>query len=150
MVVRKKKGSISLCADFKVSINPHTESNLHPISSTSDLLASIAGATVFSKLDLSQVYTQLQRSEDSPKLCVITTHRRLFAYTRLRFGVSSAPSIWQLTIEQVLQGINGVLVYFGDILISGCTQNRARQSISPSPATNTPTSGYACDERNVS
>ena len=133
VVIKKKNGSICLHADFKVSINPHIESNIHPIPNASDLPVSIAGATVFCKLDLSQAYAQLQVSEESKKLGVITTHRGLFAYTCQSFGVSSAPSIWQRTIEQVLQGVGGVLVYFNDILIRGCTQaehdNQLRQDL---------------------
>ncbi|XP_065199339.1 uncharacterized protein K02A2.6-like isoform X1 [Sycon ciliatum] len=122
VVVKKADGSIRLCADFKVTINQHIESNIHPIPNPSDLLSSIAGASVFSKVDLSQAYTQLPLSEDSQKLCVIATHRGLFAFTRLPFGVSSAPSIWQKTIEQILAGIDGVIVYFDDILITGTNQ----------------------------
>ena len=49
-------------------------------------------------------------------------------YTRLPFGVSSAPSIWQRVIEQIVTGIAGVVCYFDDTLISGvdCTQHDAR------------------------
>lgn len=122
VVVRKKNGSIRLCGDFKVSINPHIESHEYPIPNPSDLLSSISGASVFSKLDLSQAYNQLPLSAESQKYCVISTHRGLFACTRLPFGVASAPSIWQRTIERVLQGLDGVLVYFDDLLIYGADQ----------------------------
>ena len=122
VVVKKADGSIRLCADFKVTINQHIESNIHPIPNTSDLLSSITGASVFSKVDLSQAYTQLPLSDDSQKPCVIATHGGLFAFTRLTFGVSSAPPIWQKTIEQILAGIDGVIVYFDDILITGTNQ----------------------------
>ena len=33
-----------------------------------------------------------------------------YAYTRLPYGVSSAPSIWQRVIEQIVHGIEGVMV----------------------------------------
>ena len=67
VVVRKKNGSIRLCGDFKVSVNPHIEANEYPIPNPTDLLASISGATVFSKLDLSQAYAQLPLSKQSQK-----------------------------------------------------------------------------------
>ena len=122
VIVRKKDGSIRLCADFKVTINKFIDPNQHPIPNPSDLLTSIAGGKVFSKLDLSQAYAQLSLSPASQELCVIATHRGLYAYTRLPFGVSSAPAIWQKTIEQVLAGLEGVICYFDDILVSGSTQ----------------------------
>jgi len=122
VVVRKKNNSIRLCADFKVTINKHIEPNQHPIPNPTDLLSQLSGGSVFLKLDLSQAYAQLPLDSESQRYCVIATHKGLYAFTRLPFGVSSAPAIWQRTIEQILQGIPGVVVYFDDILITGCNR----------------------------
>ena len=81
-------------------------------------MSSLSGGQVFSKLDLRQAYAQLKLSDESQKLCVISTHRGLYAFTRLPFGVCSAPSIWQRVMEQIVNGIPGVCVYFDDLLIS--------------------------------
>ena len=59
----------------------------------------------------------------SRKYLVISTHRGLFRYTRLPYGVSSAPGLFQKAMEQlILQGIPGVVVYIDDTLISGPTE----------------------------
>ena len=50
---------------------------------------------------------------------VINTQKRLFRYTRLPYGVSSAPGIFQRLMENVLRGIPKVSVYIDDILITG-------------------------------
>ena len=52
----------------------------------------------------------------------INTQKGLFRFTRLPFGVSSAPGIFQRVIESVLQGIPQVAVYLDDILITGSTE----------------------------
>ena len=56
------------------------------------------------------------------KFVVINTHKGLYRYTRLPFGISSAPGIFQKTMETVLRGIPRVIVYLDDILISGSTE----------------------------
>ena len=52
-------------------------------------------------------------------MVVINTHKGLFRYNRLPFGVSSAPAVFQRVMESVLQGIPNVVVYFDDILVAG-------------------------------
>ena len=52
---------------------------------------------------------------------VINSHKSLFAYNRLPFGVSSAPRIFQQRIENLLQDIPNVLIYLNDILVAGET-----------------------------
>lgn len=122
VVVPKKNGSIRLCADFKVTINPFVVADPYPIPNPTDLFAALAGCKVFSKLDLSQAYAQLPLDDESRRYCVISTHKGLFAYTRLPFGVSSAPGIFQRTIEQIVQGIPGVGPYYDDLLIGGADE----------------------------
>ena len=48
----------------------------------------------------------------------INTHMGLYQYNRLPFGVSSAPAIFQRTIENILKGIPRVCVYLDDILVT--------------------------------
>ena len=55
----------------------------------------------------------------SQQLCTINTHKGLFRYTRLPFGISSSPAIWQRFIEQVLAGLNGTCVIMDDLLVGG-------------------------------
>ena len=49
----------------------------------------------------------------------MNTHKGLYCYQRLPFGVSSAPAIFQCTMETLLHGIPNVCVYLNDILVTG-------------------------------
>jgi len=53
---------------------------------------------------------------------VINTHRGLFKFTRLPYGVNTAPGIFQHAMEQMLGDIPGVVVYMDDILVTGPTE----------------------------
>ena len=87
-----------------------------------DLFAKLAGGKTFTQLDMSQAYQQLLLDDQSKNYMVVNTHRGLFRYNRLPFGVSSAPGIFQHTMENLLQGTPNV-VYIDNILITGPTED---------------------------
>ncbi|XP_077497988.1 uncharacterized protein LOC144108691 [Amblyomma americanum] len=51
-------------------------------------------------------------------MAVLNTHKGLFAYNRLAFGITSAPALFQRRLESVLQGLPRVKVYMDDIIIA--------------------------------
>jgi len=61
--------------------------------------------------------------EESQKLCTINNHKGLFRDTRLPFGISSSPAIWQRFIEQLLVGLDGTCVNMNDLLVGGTNDN---------------------------
>ena len=120
--VVKKDRSIRICGDFKVTINRATKVDSYPLPKVEDLLASLGGGKTFTKLDLAHAYQQIPLEENSKQYVVINTHKGLYRYNRLPFGVSSAPAIFQRTMEGILRGIPKVCVYIDDILITGATE----------------------------
>ena len=50
---------------------------------------------------------------------MINTHKGLFRYPGLPFGISSNLAIWQRFIEQVLAGLGGTCVIMDDLLVGG-------------------------------
>uniref|UniRef100_A0A3B1IIS6 ribonuclease H n=1 Tax=Astyanax mexicanus TaxID=7994 RepID=A0A3B1IIS6_ASTMX len=68
---------------------------------------------------MSHAYQQVVLEEDSRKYVTINTHKGLYTYTRLPFGVASSPAIFQRTMEGILGGIPNVAIYLDDILCTG-------------------------------
>ena len=65
----------------------------------------------------------MEMEEASRKLLTINTHKGLFQYNRLVFGVAVAPAICrQQAMDQVLEGIPQVQCILDDMIISGKTE----------------------------
>ena len=121
LAVPKKDGKTRICGDYKVTINPVLEVEQYPLPKPEDLFATLAGGKRFTTLDLSHAYNQLVLDEDSQELVTINTHRGLFRYRRLPFGIASAPAVFQKTMDVILQGMSRVTCYLDDILVTGAT-----------------------------
>ena len=117
--VMKQNGTVRVCGDYKVTINQALQIDSYPLPRVEELFASLAGGKHFTKLDMSQAYLQLELEEESKPYVTVNTHKGLFQYNRLPFGVSTAPAIFQRCMENLFQGCKGVCVYLDDILVTG-------------------------------
>ncbi|XP_041963522.1 LOW QUALITY PROTEIN: uncharacterized protein K02A2.6-like [Alosa sapidissima] len=117
--VVKGNGSVRICGDFKVTINPVLKAEQYPLPHIDDIFAALGQGKRFSKIDLVQAYLQMEMDESSKKYLTINTTKGLYQYNRMVFGIASAPAIWQKAMEQVLQGIPNTQCYLDDIVITG-------------------------------
>ena len=117
------KKSVCLSGDFRITVNPVSKLHRYTIPRIEDLFGGLQKGKTFSTIDLKQAYQQIKLDPASQKYLVINTHRGLFKYTRLRYGVSSASGIFRQAMEQLLRGIPGVVVYIDDILVTGPTES---------------------------
>ncbi|XP_062530453.1 uncharacterized protein K02A2.6-like [Bombyx mori] len=117
--VLKRDGSVRICADYSVTINKQLVVEQYPLPTVNELFSKLYGGQKFTKLDLSMAYGQFCLDEESQKLTCINTHKGIFAYTRLVFGLASGPSIFQRAMDTVLAGLDGTLCLLDDVLITG-------------------------------
>jgi transposase InsO family protein len=118
VVAKPQANKVRICGDF-VQINKRCDTQQHPIPHVDDLLCKMQGGKIFSTLDMSDAYFQIELSDSAKKLCVINTPLGLYRYNRLPFGVSSAPAIFQSVMDKMVAGLHGVAVYLDDIIITG-------------------------------
>ena len=87
-----------------------------------NLFATLSGGCSFTILDLAHAYQQIPLDKSSKQCVTIITHKGLYRYNRLPFGVSAAPAIFQRTMENLLQGMPHVSIYLDDILVTGTSE----------------------------
>ena len=117
-VVPKSDGDVRVCVDMRRA-NEAIIRERHPIPTVEELLHDLNGSTVFSKADLKWGFHQILLSEDSRHITTFVTHRGLYRYKQLMFGVTSAPERYQQIIRDVLRGCEGVANIADDLLIHG-------------------------------
>ncbi|XP_062557343.1 uncharacterized protein K02A2.6-like [Armigeres subalbatus] len=120
--VMKSAGRVRLCGDYKVTVNKCLLVDEHPLPTIDELFSNMAGGKKFTKLDLAQAYLQMEVREEDRESLTLNTHLGLYQPTRLMYGVSSAPAIFQREISQLLADIPGVSVFLDDIKVTGPTE----------------------------
>ncbi|XP_064475325.1 uncharacterized protein LOC135389189 [Ornithodoros turicata] len=121
VIVRKKDNTLRICGDYRTTVNASVELASYPLPTIDQLLSTLRGGTFFSRVDLTQAYQQLRVDDATAEALTITTLKGLFKVKRLPFGVSVSPLVFQQFMDQLLMGLDGVVVYLDDILISAAT-----------------------------
>ena len=78
--------------------HPVLQVNKYPMLTPGDLFATLAGGQAFSQLDLTNAYQHVTLEEESRRHVVINT---LYRYTRLPFGIASAPDLFQEIMDKI-------------------------------------------------
>lgn len=90
---KKDQSQIRLNVDMRVANQAiprrHTQ---HPM--IDDVITELTGSTVFSHLDMSKGYHQLELKESSRNVTTFSTHIGLYRYKRLNYGTWSAAEIF--------------------------------------------------------
>ena len=130
MVTPKPNGDIRICVDL-TNLNRAVRREIHPMASVDENLAKLQNSKVFTKLDANSGFWQIPLENESRLLTTFVTPSGRFCFNRLPFGISSAPEIFQRTMSQILEGLDGVICHMDDILIHGPTDavhnDRVRQ-----------------------
>lgn len=117
VIAEKKNGSLRLCLDPKF-LNEAIERERSYIPTQEDIKCRLQGKSVFTVLDMKEGFYHVELSDESTKLCTFATPFGRFKFLRMPFGISSAPEVFQKIASTVFDGIEGVTVYFDDVIIA--------------------------------
>jgi phage FluMu protein Com len=117
--ILKPDGSVRLCGDYKVTVNPQLEVDHFPLPHVEEIFNKLSGGDFYCELDLKEAYLQAPLDEPSQDLTVIVTEIGTFKYKYLPYGVSTGPGSFQRLMAQKLQDIPNVIVFIDNIYMCG-------------------------------
>ena len=84
-----------------------------------DALDSLAGASVFSVLDLKSGFWQIQMQKESQQKTAFSTHNGLYEFLTMPFGLVNSGASFQRLMGHILRGLEYrfALIYIDDIII---------------------------------
>ena len=113
-----KGPGIRLCVDLS-RFNDTVMRERHILPSVDQVIAQLADARFFNKLDCYNAFLQCPLAPESRLLTTFITPFRKFCYELIPYGINSAPEHFQKRISALLQGIEGVVCFMDVILIVG-------------------------------
>jgi len=126
VLVKKKGGGLRFCVDYR-GLNAVTKKDSYPLPRINELIDELGPMDTFTTLDARAAYWSVElETTDRPKTAFSDGYR-LFQFCRLPFGLSTAPTTFQRTMNIVLAPVLGrhTLAYLDDVIIysRGFTQH---------------------------
>ena len=123
LFVPKPEGKLRLCVDYQ-NLNKLKILNKYPLPLMGELKDRVAGATIFTKLDLKNRYHVLGIHEEEEWKTAFQTLYGHLEYKVMPFGLVNAPATFQARMNKILREFldPGVVVYRDDILINSKTE----------------------------
>ena len=115
-VVRPDK--LRVCID-PFNLNQAIKREHHPMKTIEEVASRLPGAKIFSTLDAASGFWQIQLNEESANLTCFNTPFGRYKFNRMPFGITSAPEVFQRTMELLFEDIDGCEIIVDDILVWG-------------------------------
>lgn len=127
VLVRKKDGKLRICVDYRL-LNKKILKDEYPLPIIDDHVDKLAGARVFSALDLKNGFFHLKVHEDSIKYTSFVTMKSQFEFLKAPFGLSTCPKVFTRFIsiifrDLITRGI--VIIFIDDLLIPAISEEQA-------------------------
>jgi len=116
VIVKKKDNTNRFCIDFR-ALNSQTVFDAEPMPNAEEMFAKLAGYKYFSRIDLSKGYWQLPLSEDAKPKTSFPTAKGLFEFTRMPFGLVTAPASFSRLMRKLLKDMKNIDNFIDDIII---------------------------------
>ena len=127
-LVKKKNGTYRFVVDLR-GVNERIQHNGAPLPHMDDIIHHMSAAKYMSTLDLKWGYWQVALEKDSRKFTAFAIENQLYQFTRLPFGLKTAPGIFQTVMMELIGDIPDVKVYLDDIVVASPSYDGHMESL---------------------
>ncbi|CAH8644730.1 unnamed protein product [Heterobilharzia americana] len=124
--ILKSDNNVHIYGDYKITLNNYfAAEKKYMIPTIEEVYQRLCGRNTsskyFSKLNATCIFQQLQLDDKSKVYTTITTHKGLYQYKYLPYGINCNFHIFYEVFDTILAGIPNAVAYLGDILIGSET-----------------------------
>ncbi|WVZ53003.1 hypothetical protein U9M48_003997 [Paspalum notatum var. saurae] len=129
LFVEKDQGGKRLCVDYR-PLNAVTIKNKYPLPHIDILFDQLAGAKVFSKINLRSGYYQIKIIEEDIPKTTFSTRNGLYEYLVMSFGLTNAPVFFMYMMNSVFMNeLDKFVVFIDDILIYSKSEEEHKEHL---------------------
>jgi hypothetical protein len=130
--VPKKQGQgLRIVQDFR-QLNQHSHIDKYSMKEINECIGDIgrANSSIFTTLDLTSGFWQMKLEPESQPLTAFTIPSRgQFHWITTPMGLLECPASFQRLMEQVLRGLQNILIYIDDVLIHTDTHEKHLEAL---------------------
>ena len=118
LLADKKSGKVRFCVDYR-RMNNITKKDAYPLPNIQEILDKMGGNSFYTTIDLRDAFWSIRIREEDIEKSAFITHKGLWEFVSMPFGLSNAPATQQRFIETVLAGLSWecCMAYVDDIVI---------------------------------
>ena len=122
----KPDGDLQVCLDPK-DLNKVIKRTYHKIPTIEEVTHAFAGSKFFSKLDAKSAFWCIRLDEESSYLTTFGTVFWRYHYLVMPYGSIDSQDAFQAKMDQILEGLEGVVSIADDIYSPWCYRGATRQ-----------------------
>ena len=128
--VKKKEGDLRMVCDYR-ALNKITIPDSNPLPLIDEALDQVAGAKVFSKIDLIGAYHQMRIKQEDCQKTAIRTRFGSFEWRVLTFGLTNAPASFTRLLSTLLRNLNGecLVMFLDDVLVYSASMEEHKKHL---------------------
>ena len=115
VTVKKPDGSLRLCVNYK-KVNQLLLPDVEMTNLAEDIFYKIGDSKFYSKFDLAKGYWQIPVDEDSKDITIFTSHKGMFKFNVLPFGIQAGSQVFCRLMRKLLAGSRNIENYIDDVL----------------------------------